>query len=71
MLNRAMPILNFVSINRAVLLALTVGVNISSIHAAPHEAQKPAHNNRQLRIIQPSSGFVHAMSRDTFGIAEL
>jgi hypothetical protein len=71
MLNRAMPILNFVSINRAVLLALTVGVNISSIHAAPHEAQKPAHNNRQLRIIQPSSGFVHAMSRGTFGIAEL
>jgi hypothetical protein len=66
-----LPILNFVSINRAVLLALGVGLNISSIYAVPHVAQKPAHNNRQLRIIQPSHSFVHALSSGTLGIAEL
>src|SRR5260221_14743685 len=66
-----MPILNFVSINRPVLLALIVGLNISSIYAVPHVAQKPAHNNRQLRIIRTSSNFVQAVSSGTFGIAEL
>jgi hypothetical protein len=34
-------------------------------------AQKPAHNNRQLRIIQTSSNFVQAVSSGTLGIAEL
>jgi hypothetical protein len=71
MLNRATPILNFVSTNRTVLLALSVGLNISSIYAAPHEAQKPAHNNRQLRIIQPLTSFAHAEVSGTLGIAEL
>jgi hypothetical protein len=69
-----MPILNLTSINRAVLLASIVGLNISSIDAAPHEAnetKKPAHNNRQLRIIQPSSSFVHAAFSGTLGIAQL
>jgi hypothetical protein len=66
-----LPILNFVSINRAVLLALSVGLNISSIYAVPPTAQKPAHNNRQLRIIQPSSSFLPAVSSGTLGIAEL
>jgi hypothetical protein len=65
------PILNLISINRAVLLALTLGLNISSIDAAPHEAKKPPHNNRQLQIIQPSSSFVHAVFSDTLGITEL
>lgn len=66
-----MPILNFVSIDRAVLLALSVGLNISPIYAIPHVAQKPAHNNRQLRTIRTSSSFVQAMSNGTLGIAEL
>ena len=66
-----MPILNLISINRAVLLALIVGLNISSIDAAPHEAKKPAHNNRQLHIIQPSSSIVHAVFSGTLGIVEL
>src|SRR4029077_7314361 len=66
-----MPILNFVSINRAVLLALSVGLNISSVYAVPHTAQKPAHNNRQLRIIHTSSNFVQAVSSGALGIAEL
>jgi len=71
MLNRATPISNFVSTNRTVLLALSVGLNISSIYAAPHEAQKPAHSNRQLRIIQPLTSFAHAEVSGTLGIAEL
>jgi hypothetical protein len=66
-----MPILNFVSINRAVLLALSVGLNISSIYAVPHVAQKLARINRQLRIIHTSSNFVQAVPSGTFGIAEL
>lgn len=69
-----MPILNLISINRAVLLASIVGLNISSIDAVPHEAneaKKPAHNNRQLHIIQPSSSFVHAAFSGTLGIAQL
>jgi hypothetical protein len=66
-----MPISNFVSINRAGLLALSIALNISSIYALPHVAQKLAHNHRQLPIIQPSSSFVHAMFSDTRGIAEL
>ena len=66
-----MPILNFVSISRAVLLALSVGLNISSIYAVPHVAQKPAHINRQLRIVHTSSNFVQAVSSGTLGIAEL
>jgi hypothetical protein len=69
-----MPILNLISINRAVLLASIVGLNISSIDASPHEANeanKPAHNNRQLHIIQPSSSFVHAAFSGTLGIAQL
>jgi hypothetical protein len=65
------PILNLISTNRAVLLALTLGLNISSIDAAPHEAKKPPHNKRQLQIIQPSSSFVHAVFSDTLGITEL
>ena len=64
-----MPILKFISINRAVLLALIVG--ISSVYAAPHEAQKPAANNRHLRIIQTSTGFVHPVVSGALGIAEL
>src|SRR5260370_34028761 len=66
-----MPILNFVWINRAVLLALSVGLNISSIYAVPHVAQKPAHNNRQLRIVRTSSSFVQAVSSGTLGIGGL
>src|SRR5258708_39323790 len=66
-----MTILNFVSINRAILLALSVGLNISSIYAVPHVAQKPAHINRQLRIVHTSSNFVQAVSSSTLGIAEL
>jgi len=66
-----MTILNFVSINRAILLALSVGLNISSIYAVPHVAQKPAHINRQLRIVHTSSNFVQAVSSGTLGIAEL
>jgi hypothetical protein len=62
-----MPILKFVSINRAVLLGLSVGLNITSMYAA----QKPPHNNRQFRIIQPSSSLLRAMSSGTLGIAEL
>jgi hypothetical protein len=57
------------SINRAVLLALIVGT--SSIYAAPHEAQRPADNNRHLRIIQTSTSFVHTEFSGTLGIAEL
>ena len=34
-------------------------------------AQKPAHNDRQLRIIRTSSNFVQAVSSGTLGIAEL
>jgi hypothetical protein len=64
-----MPILKFISINRAVLLASIVG--ISSIYAAPHEAQKPADNSRHLRIIQTSTSFVHTEFSGTLGIAEL
>jgi hypothetical protein len=60
-----------ISINQAVLLALIVGLNISSIDAAVHEAKKPAHNNRQLHVIQPSSSFVHAVFSGTLGIVEL
>ncbi len=66
-----MPILNFVSISRAVLLALSVGLNISSIYAVPHVAQKPAHINRRLRIVRTSISFVQAESSGTLGIAEL
>jgi hypothetical protein len=64
-----MPILKFISINRAVLLASIVG--ISSIYAAPHEAQKPADNSRHLRVIQTSTSFVHSEFSGTLGIAEL
>jgi hypothetical protein len=66
-----LPILNFVSNNRAILLALSFGLNISSIYAVPHVAQKPAHNNRRLRIVQTSNSFVQAVSSGTLGIAEL
>jgi hypothetical protein len=66
-----MPILNFVSINWVVLLVLNVGLNITPIYALTHEAQKPAHNNRQLHITQSSTSFVHASSCGTLGIAEL
>jgi hypothetical protein len=65
------PILNLIFINRVVLLVLIVGLNISSIDAAPHEAKKPAHNNRQLHIIPPSSSFLHTVFSGTLGIAEL
>jgi hypothetical protein len=65
------PIFNFVSINQAVLLALSVGLNISSIYAVPHVTQKPAHNNRRLRIVRTSISFVQAESSGTIGIAEL
>ena len=69
MLNRVMPILKFISINRAVLLASIAG--ISSIYAAPHEAQKPADNSRHLRILQTSTSSVHTEFSGTLGIAEL
>jgi hypothetical protein len=66
-----MSILKFVTINRAVLLGLSVGLNISSIYAAPHEAQKPPHNNRHSASFNLSSSLVRARSSGTLGIAEL